>query len=165
MKRLFTALICAMMVLGVGGCGSKSMSPEDIYEKLKSENYVFENSTDYFSAKGDKYTVFSSDYTSNQGFIFSIEKNGNEAVQFDNVLYWLPRNGKVERIARINDCMVDVDTRKRSENPKFTDHKCKNADIDSALELSKEILSYVDELGVTDKELIEFAEWYFEENK
>ena len=39
MKKLFTALICAIMVLGIGGCSSKTNSnkindPNELYDSL-----------------------------------------------------------------------------------------------------------------------------------
>lgn len=170
MKKLFTALICAMIAVGVGGCGSKEKTMEEIGDILKNKmmmeikyDGVKVDDSDYFvmnSSTQDKINV------SGQAYVHSDDKNDNTyAIYFESDDIYYHRNLEngvmSEGIISLNSCSLTDETfEDRGYNS-----DCSNDDIELAKTKRKEIDTYLENLGITEDNIYDYFIQYIQNNK
>lgn len=159
MKKLITALICAMMVLGVGGCGSKNAEPKDIYENLKDSGYKVD---DQKYESSDSRTI----KMSNGIIEFSYTIIGDMSPSL--LIYDLSNNEYTTGVTKVgdnyistiskDDCIVDYKTNDPSED-------CNEVAISDIKDVKERLEDELDKIGTDLEGVYTMFEWYVDNNK
>lgn len=161
MKKMYLALICACLLLGLGGCGSKQLTdPKDIYEKLKEEGIKVNMKYNDFA--GESYTITMSingyeiqysinDISDFKDFNYTNMKNKYQILGFQN------EDKKLTQIAYVNTCMTPL------TDGKAKDADCGEADLSDLNDMLKDIDGIHEKLNVDDQGLLDFFAWYIEQ--
>lgn len=178
MKKLFTALICATMVIAIGGCGdnkktNKELSNEEVGDILEKE-FKISFSYDGIVDEADSVKMESNkskDFLHmNANLYIHNSENGNSSSLYisstdDNKVYHSNKEeGKIEEgVIRINECMLDVsnsDILKRD----FDDNECSETDIEDGKVFHDKIATLLDEIGLSEQQIYNYMEWYTKNN-
>lgn len=169
MKKLFTVLICAIMVLGIGGCSSsKELSNEDLYARLKDDENKFK-------------LVFRSDDNQNKIYQLQIYNKDQAITYIENpvdekyVNLLIVKSGYKEGFERIKTdgkskdfisngkCFLEYSS--KSEASTDVNSTCSETEIIDYKETANEFENYFKELNITPNSLENFGKWYIEQNK
>lgn len=156
MKKLFTALICAMMVLGVGGCGSKGVDVDGTTDKLKESGYKIDITNEKLEISNEEYN-FNVFYDENDvdsySAILVFTKNAQAILTYNE--------NDVPYIRIFNsDCAIEY---KDANTDKYTKEECKVESelTDIKYSLEKELKS----LDLNFDTFIDYVGAYVKENK
>lgn len=163
MKKLFTALICAIMVLGIGGCGSNNkINTDDITKKFKSNGYNYSLQETKLEIDGDNMSFMT--FFDDQGeFAAIVIFYGHDYDSTVLTLTEIENSDKLDLIANNDKCSIeyqDVSKDKYTER----DEDCsiyakKLSDVKNTVERE------LDNLGLDYYLLHEYIASYIAENK
>lgn len=167
MKKLFTALMCAAMVFGIGGCGNGNKiltDSKEIYEKLKEKG--FEVKLDYLGDTGNDNGTFYINILNDKDYILKYtllpEDTGyfeiSEKKNKENSYIVLTAEEVTENV-HVEDCYINAISKEENKNS-----KCTATTKSDAMDLADKINSHFSDMNLSPKGLNDFCKWYIEEN-
>lgn len=174
MKRLFTALICAMMVLGVEGCTNNTRI---IYDY--SENQTVATPTEIHDAfkKDDneiKLTLYSNAFftisSKKKSIHGSLRENKDYNIEFNlkNSTYILKHENNVSyarlriELSESDVCLIDLD---KKEPLEAYEKKCTKEHIEIANDEIKNLSSYLQETNFNKESYVKYLDVLYNEGK
>lgn len=165
MRRIVKVLICAVMVLGIGGCGSskKIDDPKELYEKFKEEGYTFKDK-DYTYSSFKHTSISNGSITIKDSYDPDSENPHSITIVNDlNSDMSIMTVGKVEKedygksvnILLNKDCLITFTSSEETEGD-----SCSEKALSDAKDFKETALSALDDLNIDIEFLYEFFEWY-----
>ena len=148
MKKLFTALICALIVLGIGGCSSKTNSnkisdPNEVYDSLIDKGYKFNYENGVLNIVGDLKIIFDEEHMS----IYTSNTDDNAGFNVGLM------DDKLGAVSVYGECAINIDTEKPLSD-------CDEVDKTSALKSGSEIIDSIEKLNTNYESLYNMCKWY-----
>lgn len=155
MKKVLKALICATMVLGVGGCGSKTVDFDDTKEKFKENGYYFSQDEKYITVKNDdkslNFTAIIDDNKKTGSIMFVEKKSSQTAIASKG------EDGNIF-ISFVNEkCTLNYED---ADKDKYLETKCTSSDLSDKTEFKSIIERDLKSLDLNFKDLFDFFDKY-----
>lgn len=164
MKKLLCFAICGMMALGISGCSSNEvLSNEDFYRMLKDEGYEFEISkyTESFNIDG-KYSIR---YSTSENYE-NVDSVILDTDDINMLIFYYPEISDdpdnpevVAGVSAQNGCYVFLD-----ESLEADTTECSSTDLIDTENARDEATEILLELKTNPDALMEFCQWYYDEN-